>query len=174
MAPAQDITQGALAKRQNNFNNNNTYCGIYGCYSGWNSWGRWVALVVIILAFVFLAFLFSCYSNRRRRRRGIAPMYGTGWIPYGGSGGWGNKAPLQQNPGYYHNDPYNGGAAPPYEPPMVGQQTGNTFNSNEGYYGSNAYELQQPQSSYHPGRGGDPVYVAPEGPPPRKGDGIIR
>jgi hypothetical protein len=167
-------------------------CDIYGCYSGWNSWGRWVALVVIILAMVFLAFLFSCvsshpllhpqstdisdrcYSNRRRRRRGMAPMYGTGWIPYGGVGAWGNKPPGQQNPGYYHNDPYNGGAAPPYEPPIVGQQTGNTFNSNEGYYGHNGYELQQPQSSYQPQRGGDPVYNSPDGPPPRKGDGIIR
>jgi len=164
MAPAQDV-EGFLTKRQNQ----NYYCGYYGCYSGWNSWGRWVALVVIVLAMVLLAFLFSCYSNRRLRRRGIAPMYGTGWIPYGGA-----KPPGQQNPGYYHNDPYNGGAAPPYEAPIAGQQTGNTFNSNEGYYGHNQYELQQPQSSYHPQRGGDPVYASPDGPPPRKGDGIIR
>jgi len=166
MAPVQDSVESFLVKRQQQ------YCDFYGCYSGWNSWGRWVALVVIVVAMVVLAFLFSCYSNRRRRRRGMAPMYGTGWLPYGGLGG--NKPPGQQNPGYYHNDPYNGGAAPPYEPPIVGQQTGNTFNSNEGYYGHNAYELQQPQSSYQPQRGGDPVYNAPDGPPPRKGDGIIR
>lgn len=168
MAPVQDAVESFLAKRQSN----NFDCGYYGCYSGWNSWGRWVALVVIVVVMVFLAFLFSCYSNRRRRRRGMAPMYGTGWLPYGGFVG--NKPPGQQNPGYYHNDPYNGGAAPPYEPPIVGQQTGNTFNSNEGYYGHNAYELQQPQSSYQPQRGGDSVYNSPEGPPPRKGDGIIR
>lgn len=75
---------------------------------------------------------------------------------------------------YYSNQPYNGGAAPPYEPPIPGQTTGNTFNSNEGYYGNNQYELQHPQSSYQPQRGGDPVYNAPSGPPPTKGDGVIR
>lgn len=100
-------------------------------------------------------------------------MYGTGWIPYG-------KPPVGHNQAYYNNN----GAAPP--PPYVGNQaTGTTFNSNDGYYGrhNNGYaqndynpgiELQQPQSSYMPQRGGDPVYDAPQGPPPKKGDGIIR
>jgi hypothetical protein len=167
---------------------------IYGnCYnSTWNTWGRWVALVVVVVAFIILAFLFSyvallflssnslltpinrCYNSRRRRRRGMAPMYGTGWM----GGNWGNKPPVGPQyggGGYYSNQPYNGGAAPPYEPPIPNQATGETFNSNDGYYGhNNAYELQQPQSSYHPQRGGDPVYDAPQGPPPRKGDGFIR
>jgi hypothetical protein len=99
-------------------------------------------------------------------------MYGTGWM----GGNWGNKPPGgQQYGGYYPNQPYNGGAAPPYEPPIPNQTTGETFNSNDGYYGrNNAYELQQPQNSYQPQRGGDPVYDAPQGPPPKKGDGIIR
>jgi hypothetical protein len=112
-----------------------------------------------------------CYNTRRRRQRGQSPMYGTGWMP-------GHK-PAGNQPGYYNN----GAAAPPYSPPVDNQYTGNTFNSNEGYYG-NAYnngygaqqggiELQQPQHSYQP-RGGDPVYEAPQGPPPGKGDGIIR
>ena len=102
-------------------------------------------------------------------------MYGTGWFP-------GNKnTPVgyDNNAGYYSNQPYNGGAAPPYEPPIGNQQTGNTFNSNEGYYGNHGYggqqsgiELQQPQNAYT--RAGDPVYEAPQGPPPGKGDGIIR
>jgi len=160
MAPTS--VKEALAKR--------SYCNINGqCYyTTWDSWGRWVALAVIVVVFILLAFLFS----RRRRRRGMAPMYGTGWM------GGGNKPPANQygGPGnYYANQPYNGGAAPPYEPPVPNQATGTTFNSNEGYYGGhNAYELQQPQSSYQPQRGGDPVYDAPAGAPPKKGDGVIR
>jgi hypothetical protein len=160
------------------------------CNSRWNTWGRWVALAVIIVIFLILAFLCSyvpylsvptfllttinrCYNTRRRRRRGMAPMYGTGWM----GGNWGNKPPYgpqDGNGGYYNNQPYNGGAAPPYEPPVPHQTTGTTFNSNDGYYGQNAYELQQPQSAYQPQRGGDPVYDAPEGPPPKKGGAIIR
>jgi len=163
---------GDLMKRQTLYDCPNG-SDIYGnCYSRWDTWGRWVALVVVVVGFILLAFLFSCYNSRRRRRRGMAPMYGTGWM----GGNWGNKHPGNQygNGGYYPNQPYNGGAAPPYEPPLPNQTTGQTFNSNDGYYGHNAYELQQPQSSYQPQRGGDPVYDAPEGPPPRKGDGIIR
>jgi len=127
---------------------------------------------VIVIAGLLLAFLFSCFNTRRRRRRGQPPMYGTGWMP-------GHK------PGNNQSGYNNGGAAPPYSPqPQVeNQYTGNTFNSNDGYYG-NAYnngyggqqggiELQQPQHSYQP-RGGEPVYEAPLGPPPGKGDGIIR
>jgi len=172
MAPTS--IEGFLEKRQ--------YYG--GCYgygcgnnSGWSVWGRWVALGVIIACVVLIAFLFSCFNSRRRRRRGLAPMYGTGWMT--------GKPPVgQQSSGYYTHEPYNGGAAPPYSPPIGNQATGNTFNSNEGYYGNHGgygyggqqggIELQQPTSSYQPQRGGDPVYEAPQGPPPRKGDGIIR
>jgi len=163
MAPTASLT--SLAKRY--------YCDSYydDCNSGWSSWGRWVALAVIVVAVLLLAFLFSCYNTRRRRQRGQTPMYGTGWMP-------GHK-PAGNQTGYYNN----GAAAPPYSLPVDNQYTGNTFNSNEGYYG-NAYnngygaqqggiELQQPQHSYQP-RGGDPVYEAPQGPPPGKGDGIIR
>ena len=108
---------------------------------------------------------------------GQQPMYGTGWLG-------GNKF-RQNNGNYYHNRPYNGAPAPPYTPAVGNQQTGNTFNSNDGYYGVQGYnygyneqqngvELQSPQSAYVPQRGGDPVYEAPQGPPPKKGDGIIR
>ena len=110
-------------------------------------------------------------------------MYGTGWM-----GGRPNNPPYgQQAPGYYAHDPYAGGAAPPYSPPVKNNVTGNTFTSNEGYYGQQTYgagpayggqqtgiELQPPQSSYQPQRGGDNVYEPPTGPPPGKGDGIIR
>lgn len=103
------------------------------------------------------------------------------------------KPPAGQQSGYYNsNQPYNGGQpfhpAPPYSPPVANQNTGNTFNSNEGYYGQhnngygggyggqqNGIELQPPQNVYAPrGTGGEPVYEAPQGPPPGKGDGIIR
>jgi hypothetical protein len=171
MAPAD--TQGSLAKRQNTINGNNgEYCDVFGCYSSWDNWGRWVALAVIIVAILLIAFLFSCFNNRRRRQRGAPPMYGTGWIPYG-------KPPPGHQQAYYNADANNYHPPPPYQ----GQQaTGTTFNSNEGYYGhhqvypqrENDIELQQPQSSYMPQRGGDPVYDAPQGPPPKKGDGVIR
>jgi len=167
MAPTS--IAGPLAKRQ-------TFCddglgNISQCNSTWDTWGRWTALAVIVVVVLLLAFLFSCINSRRRRRRGLAPMYGTGWFP--GSVKYGNNA------GYYGNQPYNGGAAPPYSAPIVNPQTENTFNGNGGYYEHDRYggqqsgiELQQPQNAYT--RGGDPVYNSPQGPPPGKGDGFIR
>ena len=103
-------------------------------------------------------------------------MYGTGWVP----------APAYKPPQGQQNW---GAAAPPYSPPIANQPTGNTFNSNDGYYGhqqqygQNPYggqqsgvELQPPQSAYQPHvtRGGENVYEAPMGAPPGKGDGIVR
>lgn len=112
---------------------------------------------------------FRCFNNRRRRRMGAPPMYGTGWMP----------APGQQK--YNHNSGQYGAPAPPYSAqPMGNQATGTTFNSNDGYYGhgQQAYgqqggiELQQPQNVYaQPQR---EVYEPPTGPPPGKGDGIVR
>lgn len=111
-----------------------------------------------------------CFNARRRRRQGLPPRYGTGWT----TAKWGN----QQS--YYNNQPYNGGApAPPYSPPAQNYQyTGHTFNSNDGYYGQQSgVELQPPKNTYAGQPGGEPVYEAPQGPPPGKGgygDGIIR
>jgi len=180
MAPS-DLRSAAVEKR---YTCSDGYYYSYNCgYSRWDSWGRWVALAVIVVVVLLLAFLFSCYNSRRRRRRGMAPMYGTGWMagkpPQGQY--YGNTNP-NAGGGYYNsNQPYNGGqAAPPYSPPIPNQQTGNTFNSNEGYYGNHhgggyggggGIELQQPQSAYNPQRGGDPVYEAPLS---GKGDHIIR
>ncbi|KAJ8064145.1 hypothetical protein OCU04_006499 [Sclerotinia nivalis] len=112
-----------------------------------------------------------CLNSRRRRRQGIQPMYGTGW--------------MAKPPPYGH---YNYGPPPPIytqNGPIPPQQTGNTFNSNDGYYGhhgqhgqhgqQDGIELQQPPNAYT--RGGEDVYEAPMGPPPGKtaeGDGIIR
>jgi len=174
LAPRQTLSSGSGTTTTTSDNNNTEYCDIYGCYSTWDNWGRWVALVVVILSVLIIAFAFSCLNSRRRRRRGMAPMYGTGWMAgkyppgpqyYNGYG---------QNQYYGHQTPY-GQPAPPYSPQVENQTTGNTFNSNEGYYGHHGgdYELQQPQSAYQPQRGGDPVYDAPQG-PPKKGGGIIR
>lgn len=53
------------------------------------------------------------------------------------------------------------------------QYTGQTFNSNEGYYGGHNEGVapQPPQNSYYPqqrGVGGENVYEPPAGPPPGK------
>jgi len=180
MAPAGTETESlrSFAKRQYGYQS----CDQYGycTNSTWSSWGRWVALVVIIAFFIIVAFLLSCIQSRRRRRVGMQPMYGTGWMA--------KPPPYGQHQQYYPNQTYNGGVPPVYSPPFQqNQPTGNTFNSNEGYYGQqhhygngqngqeNGIELQQPQSAYQPQRGGDPVYNAPEGAPPgKKGDGIVR
>ncbi|KAA8573372.1 hypothetical protein MFRU_053g00050 [Monilinia fructicola] len=167
-----------ITKRQSNpnaydYDDDNDYrCDRYGnCYSTWGSWGRWVVLVLIIVGFLLLAFALSCMNSRRRRRQGIQPMYGTGWMA--------KPPPYDQ-----HNQPgtYNYGPPPPMYTqagPIPPQQTGNTFNSNDGYYGHHGQqggiELQQPPNAYT--RGGDDVYQAPVGPPPGtkvEGDGVIR
>jgi len=154
-----------------NCDNYDQYGNCY--YSSWDVWGRWVALACIIVFVLFVFILFSCINARRRRNQGLPPRYGTGWTT--GAGGWGHK-----NQPYYNNGQYNGGApAPPYSPPAQHPQyTGNTFNNNEGYYGQQSgIEMQPPKNTYAPQRGGDPVYDAPQGPPPNKGgygDGIIR
>jgi hypothetical protein len=184
----------------------NGYYYNYNCNSTWYSWGRWVFFVVAVIVILIVAFLFSyvpslpslssptntfprCLNNRRRRRRGLNPMYGTGWLPYSAPkyNNNGGVQPQNEQQPYYNNQPYNGGAAPPYQGqtgPIGYQQTGNTFSSNEGYYGhENAghggIELQHPQSAYQPQRGGDPVYEAPPYAPPGKGykgqpDAVIR
>jgi len=171
MAPT--IHLGDLAKRYYGYNcDSNGYC----YYSSWNSWGRWVALVGVVIFFLFLALSFSCINSRRRRRRGLMPVYGTGWLagktPMGHNGpaytGYNNQAGF--NNGYNQDIP-----VPAYSPPVNQQYTGNTFNSNDGYYGQNTgIELQPPKHSYQPQRGGDPVYNAPSGAPPHKNDGFIR
>jgi len=177
MAPVQSAIESLVKRYDNNDN-----CDYNGCYSTWDNWGRWVALAVIVIAAILLALMFSCYNTRRRRRQGLAPMYGTGWMGgKPGQGYYGNNNNNNQN--YYPNQPYNGGqAAPAYSPPVGNHPTGNTFNSNDGYYGrhdqyngqQSGIELQTPQNSYQPQRGGDSVYEPPTGPPPGKGDGIIR
>jgi len=170
MAPSLSLE--SLTKRQYGYGYGYPYYG----NSAWNNWGRWVALVAILVFVVLVLIAVSCVNSRRRRARGLPPRYGTGWLA--GKTPVGHNAP--QYNGYYagQQNGYNGaGPAPPYSPPVNQQNTGNTFNNNDGYYGQQTgIELQQPQSAYAPQRGGDPVYDSPQGPPPSKGhnDGFIR
>lgn len=98
------------------------------------------------------------------------PYYGTGW-----AAGNGRFVPQQNNQAYYHQngDPNNqwGQPAPPYTPNPQ-------YYQNNGYYGQqqNGVELNSNISSPPPAhaRAGDNVYQPPAGPPPGKGDGVIR
>jgi len=114
----------------------------------------------------------SCITARRRRSRNMAPYRGTGWAAGRPTG----HGPAQYTGGaqpYYNNQQQ---PAPPYSAAPQQGYYGNQ--GNQGYFGGgqqNGVELQQPQSSYQPQAGGDPVYNPPAGPPPGKQhDGIIR
>ena len=116
-----------------------------------------------------------CITARRRRRNNLPPWRGTGWA--GGRTPAGH-APAQYTGGaqpYYNNQQPQTNPAPPYSAANQGYY-GNQ--GNQGYFGGgqqNGVELQQPNSTYQPQAGGDPVYSPPSGPPPGKQhDGIIR
>lgn len=122
-----------------------------------------------------LSILRQCDSRciaRRRRRRGVQPFYGTGWMaPAGGK--WGPNQNSHQMHGY--NSGYNANYQQPnayganYQPPPAyGQQqpqyTGTTFNPNDGYYGQQNSGVQPPQGTYQR----DDPYGPPPNPPPGK------
>ncbi|KAL8873271.1 MAG: hypothetical protein Q9174_001240 [Haloplaca sp. 1 TL-2023] len=143
--------------------------------SRWNSWGRWIVVAIIILAAFFIFFAFACVTARRRRRRGMTPYRGTGWA--------GGRTPAGHGPAQYTGAQphYNSGpiGQPGYGPPNQGGLNQGYYgnnNPNQGYFGGGqqtGVELQTPNQSYQPQRGGDQVYNPPAGPPPGK-DGIIR
>lgn len=105
-------------------------------------------------------------------------MYGTGWMSTGNR--WGvNPQPQQYNQqAHYNYGQQQGYGQQGYgqqqqgygQPPAYGQQpqyTGQTYNTNDGYYGGHneGIQLQQPQNAYAP-RGGDD-FQPPSGPPPK-------
>lgn len=103
----------------------------------------------------------SCITARRRRKAGRQPFYGTGWAARPGQQG--NAQPYYNNNTYSHT---NAQPAPPYSANPAPNNGGG--GANQGYYGQqNGVELQSPQPAY----GG---YAPPPGPPPAKGDGIVR
>lgn len=135
------------------------------CYrnSSWHFWGRWVFAGVAILFIIAVIVLLGCRNSRRRKNRGLAPRYGTGWMAPG------PKYPQQNNPGGYGPPPPQYTAGPPqdqYPPPPnpYGQQ----YNNNQGYYSGQQEGLQPPQNAYYPQQGRDNVYEPPSGPPPGK------
>lgn len=105
----------------------------------------------------------SCITARRRRKAGRQPYYGTGWA----------ARPGQNTQPYYNNNNYQQ-PPPQYTPqPQQGQNSYYGNGANQGYYGQqNGVELQQPPATY--ARAGEETYAPPPGPPPGKGDGIIR
>ncbi|KAL7950760.1 chitin synthesis regulation, resistance to congo red domain-containing protein [Trichoderma barbatum] len=154
--------------------------------SGWYFWGRWVlAGIAVVFALILLA---SClFVSRRNRRRGVQPMYGTGWMSgtTAGRPSGNNNNNNKYNNGHEMNNyqsgynqggysqqqpPYGGGygytSPPPYgQAPVGNQTTGTTFNANDGYMtGQPQYGVQHPQTSYQP----DGHYQPPVGPPPGK------
>lgn len=144
------------------------------CYpkSAWYWWGRWVLAGVILVFFIIVLVILGCISSRRRRKRGLQPMYGTGWMAPGNKFGQQGQQGQQWGGGYQYGAPPAYGqpayGQPAYtQPPAQNQYTGTTtYNQNDGYYGgqSNDVPLQQPQHTYQR----DQVYAPPVGPPPGK------
>lgn len=99
-----------------------------------------------------------CINSRRRRKRGLNPRYGTGWMAP-------SKYGQQNNPNAYAPPP------PQYTPNPGQYQPQNNYQQGGyqqgGYYGGQQEGIQQPQGAYYP-RGNDNYYEAPQGPPPTK------
>jgi len=181
MAPTLGSTLG-LEKRQNyncdGYESDYNYdCG----YSAWGSYGRWILLGCVVVGAFLLFLAFSCLTARRRRRQGLSPYRGTGWAGNMYGGGYNNQpyGGNQYGNNQYGNNQYganNDTQSPPvYSPPPKNQYPAQG-GANQGYFGGqqSGIELQAPGNSYQPQSGGNPVYAAPEGPPPGKGDRIIR
>jgi len=158
-----------ILSRQYVGNGNNicydSYGNAYYCRSGWNNWGRWALLGILIGAAFFFFFIVSCISARRRKR-GVRPLYGTGWAsaPFG-------HGQARYNPNYANQQQVRpqSNVPPTYQSGGYYPQT-----ENQGYFGGQqtGTELREPENAYS--RGGEPVYQPPVGPPPGKGDGVIR
>lgn len=108
----------------------------------------------------------SCLA-RRRRKRGVTPYYGTGWMAPNGGGKFGHNNQAQNyNPGYNnqqhqmhnYNQGAQGGYQQPYNnPPAYGGQ------QQDSYYGGQQYGVQSPPQAYQGNS-----YAPPPGPPPGK------
>ncbi|KAL9588792.1 MAG: hypothetical protein Q9203_002408 [Teloschistes exilis] len=88
--------------------------------------------------------------------------------PYRGTGWAGGRTPAGHAPAQYTgNQPSYGGppvGQPAYSPPPQNQGYYGNSGLNQGYYGGqqqSGVELQQPDHSYQPQRGGDQVYNPP-------------
>ncbi|EEP76219.1 predicted protein [Uncinocarpus reesii 1704] len=143
-----------LAKRREcwTYDNGRTYhCSV------WSDWGRWVFLAILIAGAFLLFFLFACISARRRRRRGMRPFMGTGWVanmaPYGKPG---THPPPPQYQHYPPPPQYTPAGGPYY--PGPGYNANPPPNQGQTSHQQTGVELQPPQNAYR----GESVY----GPPP--------
>ncbi|KAI1814103.1 chitin synthesis regulation, resistance to congo red-domain-containing protein [Poronia punctata] len=158
MAPAQNIMSGLLYKRWIDCPSGTHYSSRYnGCVdnSPWNGYGRWVFTAVIIALFFLIFFLWALRNTRRRRRRGTAPLYGTGWMAP--NHGQQHNNPHAYNQGY-NQQGYNQGYHQP--PPAYGAQPQPSYPMEN--YGQQASGVEPPKNVYS----GD--YAPPAGPPPGK------
>ncbi|KAI6093852.1 chitin synthesis regulation, resistance to congo red-domain-containing protein [Hypoxylon rubiginosum] len=157
MAPLIEIA-AQLSKRR--YNCDDYEYNRYGqCYSAWNWYGRWIFAGVVIFLVLVLFFLWACINSRRRRRNGLQPMYGTGWMANNQGGN-----PHYNNAQGYNNPPPAYGAPQGQSYPMQNQYTGTTFSRNDGYYGQEG--VQAPKNVYN--NHGKDDYAPPEGPPPAR------
>ncbi|KXJ95836.1 chitin synthesis regulation, resistance to congo red-domain-containing protein [Microdochium bolleyi] len=166
MAPHAD-TFAMLAERQyRNCPYGYGYGG--GCRSQWDYYGRWIFAAVAIFVFILILFVWACVNSRRRRKRGVQPMYGTGWMA-NNNGQYGQHQ--QNNPGAYHAPPPAYGAQQGQAYPMQNQDTGATFRTADGYYGGGNNQQEGVYGGNTNNKGG-PVgghgtdYAPPPGPPP--------
>lgn len=139
--------------------------GYYDCYTPWESWGRWLLLAGVVLVFIVM-FLLTCISARRRRKHGLNPYRGTGWLAP-------NNPAAAYHTGVTGPPPqYNApGATYPASTPAPQYTTApdqaGYFGPSAGYYAQQQpVEMQPPSNTYQPQRGGEPVYAPPPGPPP--------
>ncbi|KAM0819455.1 hypothetical protein AB5N19_05271 [Seiridium cardinale] len=131
-------------------------CDRYGnCGNNWYWYGRWIFAAVVIALIILIFFLWACVNSRRRRKRGMQPMYGTGWMA--------SHNQHQNNPNAYNSAPPAYGAPPGQSYPMQNQYTGNTFQPQDGYYGQRE-GVQQPKDAHTHNND----YAPPAGPPPGK------
>lgn len=156
MAPTIEIN-ALLGKREYPCRSDEYYRNGF-CYSSWNWYGRWILAAVVLAVILAIFFLWTCINSRRRRRQGLRPMYGTGWMA-------GQPGPHQ------YNNPQAYQAPPPaygqQSYPMQNQYTGTAFNREDGYYGQSE-GVQQPKNTYDNGNPQGDIYAPPEGPPPGK------
>ncbi|RYP65842.1 hypothetical protein DL770_008919 [Monosporascus sp. CRB-9-2] len=124
------------------------------CYTRWSYYGRWILLGIFILFCILVFFILACINARRRRKRGLRPMYGMGWVGGNTGNAQHNNAHAYNN---YHQPPpaYGAPQGPSY--PMHSQHPSN------GYYGQQD-GVQQPKNAYAPAGAND--YAPPPGPPP--------
>ncbi|XXG94707.1 hypothetical protein Hte_000964 [Hypoxylon texense] len=162
MAPLLDQLTSQLTKRR--YCDNDEYVRYGQCYSAWNWYGRWIFAAVVIVLVLAIFLLWACINSRRRRRQGLQPMYGTGWMA-GHQGGAGNNAAYYGNPQGYNNPPPAYGAPQGQSYPMQNQYTGTTFSRGDGYYGQHE-GVQAPKNVYN--NHGKDDYAPPEGPPPAR------